>query len=176
MNKKSTLVWIILSALTGLFLLGSLFVGFRPGMDMGRAFLLRFFDMLKVLPFVFILLGQFEVWVSRAVVEKHFGERSGVMAYVWMLLLGGTTLGPMLVALPIARSLYDKGARISVVCTYLGAAAVCRIPMTMFEASYLGIKFTIIRYAVSIPLIILSSFALEKIAGHLPQKSLNDGN
>jgi len=39
-------------------------------------------------------------------------------------------------------------------------AAVCRIPMTVFEASFLGLKFTLIRYAVSLPLVILTSVAL----------------
>ena len=90
------------------------------------------------------------------------GEKAGIMCYLWAVILGGITIGPMLVALPVAHSLSGKGARLSVIFTYIGAAAVCRIPMTIFEASYLGIKFTVIRYAVSIPLIILTSIALEK--------------
>jgi len=39
-------------------------------------------------------------------------------------------------------------------------AAVCRIPMTVFEASFQGLWFTLIRYANSLPLAILTSVAL----------------
>jgi len=117
-------------------------------------------SMLKILPLTFILIGLFEVWVKRESVEKHLGEKGGVKSFLWVLVLGGTTIGPMLVSLPIAASLYKKGARLSVVFTYISAATVCRIPMTIFEASYLGVKFTIIRYCVSIPLIIVTSILL----------------
>ncbi len=34
--------------------------------------------------------------------------------------------------------------------------------MTAFEASFLGLKFTLVRLSVSVPLIILSSLILEK--------------
>jgi hypothetical protein len=47
-----------------------------------------------------------------------------------------------------------------VIFTYIGASAICRIPMAIFEASFLGIKFTVIRLAVSIPLVIVSSIVL----------------
>ncbi len=72
-------------------------------------------------------------------------------------------MGPLIVAFPVAVALARKGARLSVVFTYIGASAVCRIAMTVFESSYLGLKFTIIRYAVSIPLIIISSVILGRV-------------
>ena len=74
-----------------------------------------------------------------------------------MILLAGTTVGGLYVAFPVAHSLYKKGAGLSVIFTYIGAAAICRIPMTIFEASFLGIKFTLIRWLVSLPLIIVAS-------------------
>ena len=95
--------------------------------------------------------------------EKHLGEKGGLRSFLWVVILGGTTIGPMIVALPVAASLYRKGARLSVIFTYLGAAAVCRIPMTIFETSYLGVKFTIIRYSVALPLIIVSSVIMGRI-------------
>jgi hypothetical protein len=35
--------------------------------------------------------------------------------------------------------------------------------MTLFEASYVGVSFTAIRWMVSIPLVIISSILMEKI-------------
>ena len=118
--------------------------------------------MMTFLPLVFILIGLFEVWVKQEVIEKHLGEKSRFLGYFWALLLAGTAIGGLYVAFPVASSLYKKGARTSIIFTYIGAAAVCRVPMTLFEASYLGLKFTLIRLLLAIPLIIFSSILFEK--------------
>jgi uncharacterized membrane protein YraQ (UPF0718 family) len=65
-----------------------------------------------------------------------------------------------LVAFPIAYSLYNKGAKLSIVFTYIGAAAICRVPMTLYEASFMGVKFTMIRLLISLPLVIITSILL----------------
>jgi uncharacterized membrane protein YraQ (UPF0718 family) len=170
---KKRVLFIVLTAIYVVFIAVSLIINYEPGRIIGTNFMLYSIEMIKVLPFAFILIGLFEVWVKRETVEKHLGENSGFICYLWAVLLGGLIIGPMLVALPVAYSLYKKGARLSVIFSYVGAAAVCRIPMTIFEASYLGIKFTVIRYAVSIPLIILSSILLEKYLNKKNYKILN---
>jgi len=143
-----------------LFIVLSLLCGFNSGKAIGYNFFSFSVDMLKVLPCAFILIGLFEVWVKRETVEKHFGEKAGIRGYVWAVLLAGTIVGPLYVALPLAYSLYSKGARLSVIFTYIGASAICRLPMAIFEASFLGLKFTAIRLLVSIPLVIVSSILL----------------
>ena len=117
-------------------------------------------EMIKLLPFVFILIGLFEVWVKREFIEKHLGKGAGGLGYLWVILLASPIAGGLIPAFPIAYSLFSKGARLSIVFTFIGAAAVCRIPMTFFEASFLGIKFSMIRLAASIPLVIASSVLL----------------
>jgi len=107
----------------------------------------------------------FEVWVKKEKVEKHLGRESGFIAYIWVILLAGTTVGGLYVAFPVAYSLYHKGAKLSVVFTYVGAAAICRIPIVIFEASFMGIKFSLIRLFVSIPLVIVSSIWLGNYLG-----------
>ena len=89
--------------------------------------------------------------------KKHLGKDSGIIGYIWVVLLAGTTIGGLYVAFPVAHSLFKKGATLSVMFTYIGASAICRIPMTIFESSFMGIKFSLIRLIVSIPLVILSS-------------------
>lgn len=143
-----------------LLLLISWIFGFEAGKEMSRTFVTFGTEMLKLLPFAFILIGLFQVWVKRETVEKHFGEKSGIRGYLWGILLAGTSVGGVYVAFPIAYALYSKGAKLSVIFTYIGASAICRIPMTIFEASFLGIKFTAIRLLVSLPLIIVSSILL----------------
>lgn len=143
-----------------IFLALSFVFHFESGMRIGRSFIEFLVDTIKVIPFAFILIGLFEVWVPKETVEKHFGEDSGLMGYIWAILLASTAVGGLYVAFPVAAVLYRKGAGLSVIFTYLGAAAITRIPMTVFEASFIGLKFTIIRLSVSLPLVILSSILL----------------
>jgi uncharacterized membrane protein YraQ (UPF0718 family) len=138
---------------------------FETGKQMARSFMDFLYFIVRILPCVFILVGLFEVWVPRETIERHFGEYSGIRGYLWPLILGATTVGGLFVAFPIAQSLQAKGARNAAIFTYLGAATVLRVPMTMFEASFLGLKFTLIRMLAALPLIILSSVLLEKIMG-----------
>lgn len=118
--------------------------------------------MIRILPCAFIVIGLFEVWVPREKVEKHLGYLGGWRGYFWAIVLAGTMAGGLMVALPVSSVLFRKGARLSVIFTFLSAAAVVRIPMTLFEASLLGIKFTTIRWLASLPLIIIYSLWLEK--------------
>ena len=143
-----------------LFLIASWIFGFSPGIEIADNFTSFSVDMLKILPCAFILIGLFEVWVKRETIEKHFGEESGIRGYIWAILLAGTTVGGLYVAFPVAYSLYSKGGKLSVIFTYIGASAICRIPMAIFEASFLGIKFTLVRLLVSLPLVIVSSILL----------------
>ncbi|MHC2994560.1 MAG: permease [Candidatus Atribacteria bacterium] len=142
------------------FLIISFVFGFIPGKEIGYNFVSFLLYMLKILPCAFILIGLFEVWVKKEVIEKHLGEESGVRGYIWAMLLAGTIAGGLLVAFPIAYSMYNKGAKLSVIFTYIGAAAICRVPMAMFEASFMGVKFTAIRLLVSLPLVIITSVLL----------------
>lgn len=114
--------------------------------------------MLLLLPFPFVCIGLFEVWVKRETVERHPGRSTGFTAY----LLAGTTVGGLYVAFPFAAALHKKGARAGVIFTCLSCAGICRIPMTVFEASSLGVKFTLVRFVVSLPLVVASSWLMEK--------------
>ncbi len=157
--KKDTTRFLIMSAYF-VFLIISFLLGFSAGEEIGGNFFSFSIEMLKVLPCAFILIGLFEVWVKKEKVERYLGRESGFIAYVWVILLAGTTVGGLYVAFPVAYSLYNKDAKLSVVFTYVGAAAICRIPMTIFEASFMGLRFSFIRLMVSIPLIVASSIWL----------------
>ena len=158
--KRDNITTIVFISAYVIFIVVSLLIGFNPGRQIGLNFITFSVEMLKILPCAFILIGLFQVWVKRETVEKHFGEESGIRGYLWGVLLASTTVGGLYVAFPVAYSLYSKGAKLSVIFIYIGASAICRIPMTIFEASFLGIKFTAIRLLVSIPLVIIASMLL----------------
>jgi len=157
-GKRSFIIIIIY----GLFVAFSFILDFHPGREIGSNFGDFTLTMLRIVPAAFIVISLFEVWVKRETVEKHLGTGSGPLAYFWAVLLSSTTVGGIYVAFPLSYTLYKKGARLSVIFTYLSSAAITRIPMSIFEASLLGIKFTAIRFMVSLPLVILVSILLEK--------------
>ncbi len=160
----------LLVMIFAVFVVFSFIFDFKMGVGIFENFYSFFLTMIKFIPAVFLLIGLFDVWVEKELIEKHLGEDSGFMAYLWALILASTTVGGLYVAFPLAAAIYKKGASPRIIFTYLGAAAVCRIPMTLFEASYVGVKFTVLRWIISIPLIIFSSILLEKlIAGEMEQ-------
>lgn len=154
------------------YLYFALFVGFigvsflvrwEPGMEMGNNFWLFAKDMVLILPPAFVLIGLFEVWAKRETVERHLGEAADARGYLWSILLAATTVGGTFVAFPVANALYHKGARISMVVTYVTAASLVMIPMSIMEAAILGPVFTALRILVSLPLVIMGSILVEKL-------------
>ncbi|MCP4137418.1 MAG: hypothetical protein GY754_41005 [bacterium] len=143
-----------------LFIAASLWFDFKPGEIIYGNFKDFIIEMMKVLPCAFILIGLFDVWVKDTTIRNY---TSGFRGYVFAILLASTTVGGLYVAFPFAHSLRKKGVQLSVVFVYIFAAGICRIPMTVFEASFLGLKFTLIRLAVSLPLVIGASLLLAGI-------------
>lgn len=156
MKKNQALrLWVI--SVFIIFVTLSFIFGYSPGKKMGQNFLLFALSMLKLLPCAFVLIGLFEVWTRKAFIEKHLGTDSGLRGYMWAVLLAGTTVGGLYVSFPVAYALHLKGAKPGVIFAYVGASAICRVPMAIFEASFLGLKFTAIRIFVSIPLVVFAS-------------------
>ena len=159
-NRSKKIIQLLL---VGLFAAGvgiSFLFDYGPGIRSGREFGDVIIEMLKILPCAFILIAIFEQWVKRQTVLRHLGDGSGIRGYLWALLLGAMTVGGLYVAFPLAYTLRKKGASLKVVFSYLGFAGVCRIPMTLFEVSFLGLKFMLIRLVVAIPLMLIVGIAL----------------
>jgi uncharacterized membrane protein YraQ (UPF0718 family) len=158
--KRADIFRAVIILLFIVFVSVSWIVDYNPGKEISGNLASFALEMVKILPCVFVLIGLFEVWVKSETVEKHLGEGSGIKGYLWGVLLAGTTVGGLYIAFPVAYSLFNKGARLGVIFTYIGASALCRIPMTIFEASFLGIKFSLIRLLISLPLVIVTSMLL----------------
>jgi uncharacterized membrane protein YraQ (UPF0718 family) len=151
------------AAAFGVFVAGAFLFGLPEGKQMGETFATVLLRMLGLLPCAFILIALFDVWIKRETVERHFGKGSGVRGYLWGILLAGMTVGGLYLAFPVAYTLFRKGAKLSVVFAYVSFAGICRIPMTMFEISFMGGLYTAVRLAVSIPLVIIASHFMGRI-------------
>ncbi|MCJ7544106.1 MAG: permease [Phycisphaerae bacterium] len=162
-NRTKQIVQLALVGAFGMFVALSFVADYGLGKDVARTFGATLVEMLKLLPCAFILIALFDVWVKRETVERHFGKGSGIRGYLWGILLAGMSVGGMYVAFPVACSLFRKGAKLSVIFAYVGFAGVCRIPMTMFEASFMGGLFTAVRLGVSIPLVAIGAVVMGRV-------------
>lgn len=141
--------------------------GWGPGFPVGEAsarnlgrFLL---EMVQILPAMFILVGLFEVWVPRQVIERHLGRESGAAAVLWMVLLATLQAGPLYAAFPVAAALWRKGTAPRNVFIYLGAFAAAKIPMLTFEVAFLGWQFSLVRTAITLPVFIAIGYLMERL-------------
>lgn len=120
-------------------------------------------ELLLVVPPVFILLGLLDVWVEKETMVKFMGEGSGIKGALIGFVMGSAAAGPLYVAFPVAKVLISKRSRLLNVLIFIGAWSTTKIPLMLFEASALGVKFTVTRFLLNLPVIALIAFVTEKI-------------
>jgi len=148
------LIFLILIGLSYLF-------NFTSGKQIGLNFWMFFKEMILFLPLMFILIGLFDVWVPREKIEKHIGNESGWKGTGLVILLATLQAGPLYSAFPFASILWKKGCSIRNVFIYLGAFATIKIPMLTFEIGFLGLKFSLLRTLITLPVFILIGYLME---------------
>ncbi len=151
-------IWLVVFAV---FILGSYVFQFQPGKTIATNFTDSLIEMITFIPFLFIIVGLFDVWVPKEKIQRHIGQESGIKGIGIVILLAMLQAGPLYGAFPVAYMLYKKGASIKNIFIYLGAFASLKIPMLGIEIGYLGIKFTLVRTVVSLPLFIGIGYLME---------------
>ncbi|MFZ2456059.1 MAG: permease [Candidatus Altiarchaeia archaeon] len=141
------------------------YVGFKPGQSVYSNFMEFLVDMLSFIPFIYLLVGLFDVWVPKEQIEKHLGKRSGIKGILLALLLAMLQAGPLFGAFPVAYVLYKKNASARNIFMYLGAFSTVKLHMLGMEIGFLGIEFTLIRTLSTLPFIIAIALLMEKIVG-----------
>jgi uncharacterized membrane protein YraQ (UPF0718 family) len=136
---------------------------FPMGQEAGAGFGRFLLEMLQILPAMFVLVGLFDVWVPKRVIERHLGRSSGPLAILWMVLLAMLQAGPLYAAFPVAAALWRKGTAPRNVFIYLGAFSAAKIPMLTFEVAFLGWQFSLVRTAVTLPVFIALGYLLERL-------------
>jgi uncharacterized membrane protein YraQ (UPF0718 family) len=108
-------------------------------------------------------LGLLDVWVKRETMIKFMGEKSGIIGVLLAFLLGSAAAGPLYAAFPVAAVLLKKGSKFSNVLIMIGAWSTTKIPLLLFEASSMGIKFMITRFILNIFGIAIIAYTVEKL-------------
>lgn len=115
-------------------------------------------EMIQILPVVFLLTIIIDVMVPKNVIMKGLGKESGFKGYLFALLLGSLSAGPIYAAFPISKILFKKGASVPNIVIILSAWAVVKVPMLANEAKFLGVKFMIVRWILTVVAIFIMAF------------------
>ncbi len=145
------------------FIIYSHLVSHAAGIEIGNNFGKFFVEMITFIPLIFILIGLFDVWISKEKIQKHIGYNSGIKGSFWVILLAMLQAGPLYSSFPVAYILWKKGASIRNIFIYLGAFSTLKIPMLAFEITYLGLKFSLLRTFITLPVFIIIALIMEKI-------------
>lgn len=145
------------------FTAGSFYFRFHPGIQIFEDDFWMFFkEMIFLLPAMFVLIGLFDVWIPKEKIEKQVGESSGIKGILLVMLLAFIQAGPLYAAFPVAYILWKKGCSPSNVFIYLSAFTTAKIPMITFEIGFLGLKFSLLRILITIPVFVLIGILMGK--------------
>jgi len=119
-------------------------------------------EMLSILPAVFVLSALIGAWVSKETIMRYFGKDSGVRGHIASVVMGSISAGPIYAAFPLAQSLLQKGASLANTIIIISSWAVIKAPMLFVEAKFFGFKFTLTRYLLTLPAILIMGLLGEK--------------
>ena len=117
-----------------------------------------FKEMGEVLPPIFLITAFITVWVPEETIERGSGSNSG-----WKGEFISLFIGPVYAAFPATAAIYKKSASISNVVIIIRAWAVVKIPMLITETTFLGLRFALTRYLLTVPFILLLGWGMEKM-------------
>lgn len=157
-KKIKPFIWLLSFAV---FSVASFWFGFDPGKTIYWSFSASLVEMITFIPFLFIIVGLFDVWFPKGKIEKYIGKDSGIKGILAVIMLAMLQAGPLYGAFPVAYVLYKKGASVKNIFIYLGAFSSLKIPMLGIEIGYLGLKFTLARTLVALPLFIAAGYFME---------------
>ena len=120
-------------------------------------------EMLIIMPIVFLLTALIDVWISKDMIIKGLGEKSGIRGSIVALILGSISAGPIYAAFPLVKTLLKKGASVSSVVVILSSWAVVKIPMLANESKFLGLEFMVYRWIFTVISIIIMGYLISKI-------------
>jgi uncharacterized membrane protein YraQ (UPF0718 family) len=134
----------------------------RDGWRLGRRNLVRY---LPLLGLVFTISALLQVLLPPDLIRAWLGDASG-----WRGLVIGSVAGALIpsgpyVTFPIVISLYGAGAGAGTAVAMLTGWSLWNVGKLPYEASLLGPKFTLLRYALTLPFPLLAGFLARVFTG-----------
>lgn len=119
--------------------------------------------MLIIMPVIFVLTALLDLWVPKDKIMQFLGREAKGKGLLLSFVIGSVSAGPIYAAFPMSIMLHKKGASIRNIIVILSSWAVIKIPMLLNEAKFLGPKFMIMRWILTVLSIIIFSWLADKI-------------
>ena len=120
-------------------------------------------EMLMIMPVIFVLTALLDMWVPKEKIMKFLGKDAKAKGVFLAFVVGSISAGPIYAAFPMCVMLHKKGASIRNIIIILSSWAVIKVPMLLNEAKFLGPKFMIIRWLLTVIAIIIFSWIASKM-------------
>lgn len=120
------------------------------------------FEMLMIMPVIFVLTSLIEAWVPKDAIINGFGHKAGLRGNLLAFLLGSFSAGPIYAAFPVCKLLLRKGASIMNIVIVLSTWAVVKVPMLANEAKFLGLDFMLLRWGLTTISIFLMGYIVSR--------------
>jgi uncharacterized membrane protein YraQ (UPF0718 family) len=120
-------------------------------------------EMFIIMPVIFVLTALLEMWVPREKIMKLLGKDAKAKGMFFAFVIGSISAGPIYAAFPMCIMLHKKGASIRNIIIILSSWAVIKVPMLLNEAKFLGFKFMMIRWILTVMSIIIFSWIGNKM-------------
>ena len=133
-------------------------------------------EMLMIMPVIFILTALLDMWVPKEKIVELLGKDAKGKGIFLAFVVGSISAGPIYAAFPMCVMLHKKGASIRNLIIILSSWAVIKVPMLINEVKFLGLKFMIVRWILTITAIIIFSWIAAKLIKDkdLPSETLTD--
>ncbi|NLY72830.1 MAG: permease [Tissierellia bacterium] len=120
-------------------------------------------EMLMIMPVIFVLTALLDLWVPKEKIMQFLGRDAKAKGLLLAFVIGSVSAGPIYAAFPMCTMLHKKGASIRNIVVILSSWAVIKIPMLLNEAKFLGLRFMIVRWLLTVAAIIIFSWLADKI-------------
>lgn len=98
---------------------------------------------IPILALVFVFIFVFNLFIKPDKVRKHLGKESGIRGWIFSIVGGILSAGPVYVWYPLLSDLKEKGMRTSFMSTFLYNRAV-KLPLIPIMIHYFGVAYTLI--------------------------------
>jgi uncharacterized membrane protein YraQ (UPF0718 family) len=172
-NKKNPIIDVSFLAFSALAFIGVAIcyvkgeVFFLNGVD---ASLSTFKQVLPKLIGACFLAGFAQVLAPRDLINKWMGAKSGLKGITIATMAGAFTPGGPLTSFPLIAALYKLGADYGPLVAYLTSWEILGMQrILIWEIPFMGIRFALLRYAVSLVLPMIAGITARKVAHYLAQ-------
>lgn len=124
-------------------------------------------EMILIMPVIFILTALLDTWVEKEAIYKYLGKEAKTKGMLLAFIVGSISAGPIYAAFPICKMLYKKGASVSNIVIILSSWAVVKIPMLINEVKFLGFRFMILRWFLTIIAIMILAYCVQHFVPQL---------